>query len=79
MDDLTCQELVELVTEYLDDVLTPAERVRFEGHLADCDECPRYVEQLRVTVRVIGQLSERDLAEPVRASLLAAFRTWKQR
>ncbi len=79
IDDLTCQELVDLVTEYLEHALEPAERDRFEAHLSECDDCVNYVEQLRVTVRIVGQLTEDDLTEQARSELLAAFRTWKQR
>lgn len=76
--ELTCRELVELVTEYLDDALSPADRTRFEEHLVPCTVCPRYVEQLRVTARLAGRLHEDDLPAPVRASLLAVFRSWKR-
>ena len=76
--DLTCRELVELVTEYLEGALAPAERTRFEQHLVPCKVCPLYVEQLRVTVRLTGLLTEEHLSEPVRESLLTAFRDWKR-
>lgn len=79
MDDLTCQELVELVTEYLEDALEPGERARFEAHLSGCVVCPRYVEQLRETTRLVGHLTERDLVAPVRDALMAAFGAWKHR
>jgi hypothetical protein len=76
-DDLTCRELVELVTEYLEGALSSAERHRFELHLGSCRVCPFYVEQLRTTVRVLGRLGEDDVPEPARAALLDAFRAWK--
>ena len=76
-DELTCRELVELVTDYLEGALRLPERRRFERHLRSCVACPRYVEQLRATIRVLGRLGEEDLKEPVRSTLLAAFRTWK--
>jgi anti-sigma factor RsiW len=76
-DDLTCRELVELVTDYLEGALSPAERHRFERHLGSCMVCPYYLEQLRTTVRVLGRLGEDDVPEPARAALLAAFRAWK--
>jgi anti-sigma factor RsiW len=50
---MTCQELVELVTDYLEDALTPEERERFEAHLDDCPGCRAYVEQMRVTIRLV--------------------------
>ena len=77
-DDLTCRELVELVAEYLDDALPPAERTRFEQHLVSCRVCPRYVDQLRFTIQLVGRLTEDDLPVPARESLLTAFRTWKR-
>ena len=75
--DLTCRELVELVTDYLQGALSPAARARFKRHLRSCAVCPRYVDQLRASVRVLGRLREDDLPEPARGALLAAFRTWK--
>jgi anti-sigma factor RsiW len=76
-DDLTCRELVELVTDYLEGALSPAERHRFEWHLGSCSVCPRYVEQLRTTIRILGHLGEDDVPEPARTALLDAFRAWK--
>ena len=78
VDDLTCRELVELVTDYLEGALPLVDRRRFEHHLGTCSICPRYVEQLRATIRVLGRLGEDDLPEPARSALLAAFRTWKK-
>jgi anti-sigma factor RsiW len=78
--DLTCQELVELVTEYLDDALAPADRERFEAHLDDCEGCRRYVAQLRRTIAVVGELREEHL-EPehgARDTLLQAFRRFRR-
>jgi anti-sigma factor RsiW len=75
--DLTCHELVELVTDYLEGALTLGERHRFERHLGTCSVCPRYLEQLRATIRVLGRLHEDDLSEPARKALLGAFRAWK--
>ena len=76
--ELTCQELVELVTDYLEDALAPAERARFEKHLAMCDGCRAYLEQLRDTRRVVGTLTEDHLTPRTRDDLLAAFRTWRR-
>ena len=79
MGDLTCRELVELVTDYLDGALSPAERGRFDAHLAVCPHCRAYLAQMQVTVRMIGDLSEDDVAPDAKEALLAAFRGWKQR
>jgi anti-sigma factor RsiW len=78
VDDLTCRELVELVTDYLEGALSLGERRRFERHLGACAVCPRYVEQLRATVRVLGKLSDDDLSASVQSALLEAFRAWKK-
>ncbi len=77
VDDVTCRELVELVTDYLEGALTRGEQHRFERHLGTCSVCPRYVEQLRATIRVLGRLREDDVPEPARDALLEAFRAWK--
>jgi len=76
--ELTCQELVELVTAYLEEGLSARDRDRFERHLSYCPGCVTYVEQIRETVRLTGeQAREETLAPEARTELLAAFRTWK--
>jgi len=76
--ELTCQELVELVTDYLELRLPEAERSRFEVHLGVCDGCRTHLEQMRQTLRVAGKLREEALAPGARDALLAAFRGWKR-
>jgi len=76
--DLTCQEFVELVTEYLEGSLSFAERARFDAHIADCDYCLLYLEQMRQTIRALGRLSEERIAPAARGRLLAEFRDWKR-
>ncbi len=73
---LTCQELVELVTDYSEGVLPAADRARFEAHLNACDGCTAYVEQLARTLQVAGSLAAADVSETAEAALLAAFRAW---
>ena len=73
---LACQQVVELVTEYLEGVMEPRRRARFEAHLSVCDGCSNYLEQFRTTVAVVGRLDASDVPEPVMNELLAAFRTW---
>jgi anti-sigma factor RsiW len=73
---LSCQELVELVTDYLEGVLAPADLQRFERHTAGCADCTRYLEQLRMTIRLTGTLTPDDLAPEVEHALLDAFRDW---
>jgi anti-sigma factor RsiW len=73
---LTCRELVELVTAYLEGVLDPAERARFEQHLAECDGCDAYVDQMRQTLAALGRLPDESLSPEARDGLLAAFADW---
>lgn len=77
-NELTCQELVELVTDYLEGSLASGEQARFAAHLADCDYCVGYIEQMRLTIRAVGRLSEEHIAPNVRERLLAQFRDWKR-
>ena len=77
--EMPCQELVELITEYLEDRLSPDDRARFEAHLADCEACATYLEQFRQTIRVLGRLPEESLAPDARVALLDAFRGWSRR
>ena len=74
---LTCQELVELVSDYLEHALPPAERARFEHHLTICPGCATYVEQFRKTIALTGTLREEDLPSDARNELLEQFRNWK--
>jgi anti-sigma factor RsiW len=76
--ELTCQQLVELVTDYLEGRLSAEERARFERHLGVCPGCVTYVEQFRETIRLTGALREADVEEPARSALLAQFRDWKR-
>ena len=75
---LSCRELVELVTDYLEARLSPAARARFEAHLGECDGCRDHLDQVRVTVRLSGRLSEERISPPAREALLRAFRGWKR-
>jgi len=74
---LTCQELVELVTAYLEGGLSADDRARFEDHIAVCDGCTNYLEQMRTTIRVTGMLTPESLSEEASTELLSAFRSWK--
>ena len=77
LGELTCRELVELVTDYLEGSLTPEERMRFEEHLLVCEGCSAYVDQLHKTIEVVGALQEDSIPLQMRDNLLAAFRAWK--
>ena len=73
---LTCHEVVEIITDYLEDALSPADRRRVDEHLAGCGGCTAYLEQMRETIRLTGTLTEEQIPEEQRRDLLAAFRTW---
>jgi predicted anti-sigma-YlaC factor YlaD len=77
-ESMTCKELVELVTEYLEGTLSTAEKRRFEEHLGNCPGCTAYLEQMRRTIRLVGRLTEDDFRQPAREELLNAFRQWKR-
>lgn len=77
-DDLSCRELVEIVTDYLEGAMSAAERARVERHLRGCPGCTTYVEQMRETVRLTGRLREDDLQPDARDALLQAFRGWNR-
>ncbi|HVD02345.1 MAG TPA: zf-HC2 domain-containing protein [Candidatus Dormibacteraeota bacterium] len=76
---MRCREVVELMTDYLEGALSAADRARFEEHLAGCPGCTAYLEQLRVSLRVLGALAAVPVPEAQRRELLAAFREWRTR
>jgi anti-sigma factor RsiW len=74
---LSCRELVELVTAYLEGELPAGARKRFEAHLSQCDGCSVYLEQMRTTIRLSGMLGVEDVSPEAGQALLRAFRGWK--
>lgn len=71
--DLACRELVELITDYLEGALSASEVAAVEAHLAECDGCERYLDQMRATLRALGTVPVATLPEEAVDSLLAAF------
>jgi len=78
MADLTCKELVELVTDYLESALSRRDRKRFEQHIDGCTNCTEYVAQFRETIRLTGTLREQDVPKEAADELVALFATWKR-
>lgn len=76
-DTMACNELVELVTAYLDGVLDPETRSRFDMHLLECDGCENYLEQFRATVRTVGRIGDEQLDPAYRRRLLDVFRDFR--
>jgi Putative zinc-finger len=77
-EHISCQEVVELVTEYLERALPADEMTLFEQHLNFCEGCIVYVEQIRATAETVGRVTEEDLPPETREALLTAFREWKR-
>ena len=75
---MTCREMVELVTAYLEGHLAADQRARFEEHLAICDGCVTYVEQMRQVIVTVHALHPDDVEATAPDDLLAAFRAWKR-
>ncbi|HET9410467.1 MAG TPA: zf-HC2 domain-containing protein [Candidatus Dormibacteraeota bacterium] len=74
---MKCRDVVELMTDYLEGALSPHDRARFEDHIAGCDGCRAYLEQLRETRKVAGRLASEPLPHSLQAELLNAFRDWR--
>jgi anti-sigma factor RsiW len=77
-DEITCQQLVELVTDYLEAVLPEPERTRLEAHLAECPYCEEYIAQMRQTIDAVGELSLEVISRERQEQLLEAFRGWRR-
>ena len=75
---LTCKELVVLVTEYLENALTPVDRARFEEHIMTCPPCRAHLDQMRKTLTVLGHVPESSVLPDAERSLIEAFRDWKR-
>ena len=73
-DELACHDLVERVTDYLENALPPPERARLEAHLSRCPGCHGYLEQMRQTIAVLGRLHLDFIEPPMRNRLAQAFR-----
>jgi predicted anti-sigma-YlaC factor YlaD len=75
--DLTCRELVELVTDYLEGALSQRDRLDFERHLVWCSWCRDYLDQMRMSIELTGRSAQEEPPSPLREQLLDAFRDWK--
>lgn len=77
-EDLSCAELVQLVTDYVEGALSADDRRRFEEHIVFCDSCGAHLDQMRATITVVGRVPEQELSTQAVDELIAAFRGWKQ-
>lgn len=77
--EFSCQEMTEVITNYLDDALPPDERERYERHLSYCAGCSTYLDQMRETIEQTSKVpSEESLPPALRDGIVAQFRTWKR-
>jgi anti-sigma factor RsiW len=74
---LTCREVIELLSNYIEGALSDHDVRRVDDHLALCDGCATYLEQMRETIRVTGMVTEDQVPEGEKAALLEAFRDWR--
>jgi predicted anti-sigma-YlaC factor YlaD len=73
-NEITCAELVEIVTDYLEGTMQEADRCHFEAHLDECAYCRNYLEQMRQTIAALGELREESIPPDAREALLETFR-----
>jgi len=74
---MTCREVVELMTEYLEGSLSAGDRERFDAHIAGCDGCTAYLEQMRTTMRLLGRIAHEPMPAAMESELVEAFRGWR--
>jgi len=76
--EIVCQQVVELVTDYLEGALPRRDRERLEQHLADCPHCAEYLRQMQLTIATVGRVRPADLTSEARADLVALYRRWAE-
>jgi anti-sigma factor RsiW len=74
---MSCRELVDVITDYLEGNMAPQDRLRFDAHLAECPYCVNYLDQMRTTIAALGGLTEESISSDARGELLEAFRGWR--
>ncbi len=75
---ITCRELTEVLTDYLEGVMPRKDRARFEVHLAICDGCATYVDHMRQVIATVHELRAEDVEATAPDDLLEAFRAWRR-
>jgi anti-sigma factor RsiW len=78
VNEMPCQEIVEVITDYLEGAMRARDRRRFERHLDDCPHCRNYLEQMRLTIRTVGRIPVDSLSPDARDDLVRAFRGWNR-
>jgi hypothetical protein len=77
-EHMSCQEVVELVNDYLESALPAGEATLFEQHINFCDGCEWYLDQMRTTIATLGRIEPEDVPPDTRDRLLTAFRDWRR-
>lgn len=75
---LTCKEVVELVTDYLEEALLPETEAQFEEHVASCPGCTIYLQQVRQTISMLQKLTQEPAFPETKEELLQIFQEWKK-
>ena len=75
---LVCRQAVALMTDYLEDALSPRDRDRLEGHLAACPHCTEYLAQIRATIEAAGHVEPDDLPPEALDELVGLYRSWRE-
>jgi anti-sigma factor RsiW len=76
--ELVCLQMVELITDYLEGTLSRSQRRRFEAHIAACENCTEYLQQMRATIRLTGRLRAEDMTPTMRVELTELYRRWRE-
>lgn len=77
-DELSCQQVVELATDYLENSLLPEMRKRLEEHVAECPGCENYIEQMQLTIDMLHQIARASVFPKTKQELFQLFRDWKK-
>jgi hypothetical protein len=73
---LTCRQIADSVTDYLEGTMPLDERIAFERHVSLCPPCRGYLAQMRGLLRVAGSLRDDELPPELRVALLDHFAEW---
>ena len=73
---LTCRQMTELVTEYLEGTLSWKDRLRFQLHLGICRHCREYLREMKLTARTLGRLPQVQIPARTMDALMEQFRSW---
>ena len=73
---LTCMDITELITNYLEGRLSLMDRIRFRMHIMMCRHCREYLNQMKITIRTVGKLPDEPIPADVHDDLMKCFKNW---